>query len=93
VRWRLADRVRWLPVDDGAVAFNPDTASFADLNASAAPVFAALIEAEWSEQGAAHLLVEDHGVDPDAARRLVADLLDGLRRSGMLTQDDGGGSA
>jgi hypothetical protein len=80
-------------VDDGAVAFNPDTASFADLNAPAAPVFAALIEAEWSEEGAALLLVEGHGVNLDTARRLVADLLDGLRRSGMLTQDEAGGSA
>lgn len=80
-------------MDDGAVAYNPDTASFADLNAPAAPVFAALIEAEWSEEGAALLLVEGHGVDPDAARRLVVELLDGLRRSGMLTQDDAGGVA
>jgi hypothetical protein len=53
-------------VDDGAVAYNPDTASFADLNAPAAPVFAALIEAEWSEERAALLLVEDHGVDLDS---------------------------
>jgi len=88
MRWRLADRVRWLPVDDGAVVFNPDSASFADLNASAAPVFAALLEAEWSDLEAARLLVEDHGLEFETARGLVGDLIDGLQRSGMLIQDD-----
>ncbi|MBA2282232.1 MAG: hypothetical protein H0W25_13530 [Acidimicrobiia bacterium] len=89
--WRLADGVRWLPVDDGAIVFNPANASFADLNAPAAPVFAALLEADWSADEAARLLVDGHGVDPEAAPRLVADLLDGLRRSGMLAQDEAGG--
>ncbi len=84
---RLRDGVSSADTDYGIALLDEDSGQYWNLNPTAAAVLRTLLDG-GSAAEAVRRLTEQYAVDPDSAGRDVQELVDGLRRAGLVEPSD-----
>jgi Coenzyme PQQ synthesis protein D (PqqD) len=89
VACRVADGVRWVEVDDGVVIFNPETATFIDLDEQGAELWLTMSESGWDDHTLVRHLVATFDSDEERASYVVANFVEDMARLGVLKREEG----
>jgi hypothetical protein len=83
---RAAPGVRWAPVADGLVIYEPATSRFVDLNGSGADLWALLVAECWDTARVVGRLAGEFDLEPEDAARFVDAFVSRLVEAGVLAR-------